>query len=247
MPVVLVVLDEVQEGLTHAEHGKALLEVLTYLVKVGPSVGVHFLTSTQKPDERSCPPIFRDQHQARFCLRVTAWQVSDVILGAGAYSEGLDASRLLPSHKGVGIVRGLADTGGIVRTHLADGADAEVILTRARALREQAGTLTGLAAGEQPDTTAAVSILDDVLAVIPAAEAKVWSETVVARLAELRPSTYGGWAAEQLAAALKPHGITTGQVWGTDPASGKGANRRGVTREQIAAAVTARKQRRPAG
>jgi S-DNA-T family DNA segregation ATPase FtsK/SpoIIIE len=246
MPVVLVVLDEVQEGLTHPEHGKALLEVLTYLVKVGPSVGVHFLTSTQKPDERSCPPIFRDQHQARFCLRVTAWQVSDVILGAGAYTEGLDASRLLPSHKGVGIIRGLADTGGIIRCHMADADDADVILTRARALREAAGTLTGAAAGERPDHGPAVSILDDVLAVVPAAETKVWSETVVARLAELRPTTYAGWGAEQLAAALKPHGVGTAQVWGTT-AAGKGANRRGITRDHITAAATAGKRNRPAG
>jgi S-DNA-T family DNA segregation ATPase FtsK/SpoIIIE len=246
MPVVLVVLDEVQEGLTHPEHGKALLETLTYLVKVGPSVGVHFLTSTQKPDERSCPPIFRDQHQARFCLRVTAWQVSDVILGAGAYSEGLDASRLLPSHKGVGIMRGLTDVGGIVRTHLADGNDADVILARARALRDSAGTLSGVAVGEQPAAAPAVSILEDVLAVVPAAEGKVWSETVVARLAELRPTTYDGWGAEQLAAALKPHGIGTSQVWGTTD-TGKGANRRGIVRDHVAAAVTARNQKRPTG
>jgi S-DNA-T family DNA segregation ATPase FtsK/SpoIIIE len=220
--------------------------VLTYLVKVGPSVGVHFLTSTQKPDERSCPPIFRDQHQARFCLRVTAYQVSDVILGAGAYSEGLDASRLLPSHKGVGVMRGLTDVGGIVRCHLADGNDADAILTRARALRDSAGTLSGVAAGEQLDTAPLVSVLEDVLAVVPAGEAKVWSETVVARLAELRPTLYAGWGAEQLAAALKPHGIGTGQVWGTTDA-GKGANRRGITREHVAAAVTVRNQKRPAG
>jgi DNA segregation ATPase FtsK/SpoIIIE, S-DNA-T family len=246
MPVVLVVLDEVQEGLTHPQHGKALLEMLTYLVKVGPSVGVHFLTSTQKPDERSCPPMFRDQHQARFCLRVTAWQVSDVILGAGAYTEGLDASRLLPSHKGVGIMRGLTDTGGIVRTHLADGDDADRILTRARALRMAAGTLTGTAAGESTEHAPAVSILDDVLAVVPAGEARVWSETVVARLAELRPDTYSGWGAEQLAAALKPHGIGTAQVWGATDA-GKRANRRGITRDHITAAVTDRNRKRSAG
>lgn len=55
---------------------------------------------------------------------------------------------------------------------------------------------------------------------------------------------YAGWKAEQLTAALKPHGITTGQVWGTDPESGKGANRRGIERDHIHEAVTERNRRK---
>jgi S-DNA-T family DNA segregation ATPase FtsK/SpoIIIE len=76
-----------------------------------------------------------------------------------------------------------------------------------------------------------------VLAVVPAGEGRVWNETVIARLVELRPEVYGGWEPEQLTAALKPHGVTVGQIWGTDPASGKGANRRGITRAQVAEAA----------
>ena len=58
-----------------------------------------------------------------------------------------------------------------------------------------------------------VSLLADVLAVIRADEEKVWSETIVDRLAELRPDVYGSWSgqkaaakATQLAAALKAYG-----------------------------------------
>jgi DNA segregation ATPase FtsK/SpoIIIE, S-DNA-T family len=72
----------------------------------------------------------------------------------------------------------------------------------------------------------------------------VWNQTVVARLAELRPDVYGGWEAEQLTAALKPYGITTGQVWATDPATGEGANRRGINRQAVAEAATERERRR---
>jgi hypothetical protein len=71
-----------------------------------------------------------------------------------------------------------------------------------------------------------------------------WSETVTAALAELRPEVYGGWKPEQLTAALKPYGIATGQVWSTDPATGKGANRRGVIREEIAETVAERNRKR---
>ena len=74
----------------------------------------------------------------------------------------------------------------------------------------------------------------------------MWSETVVARLAELRPEVYGGWEPEQLAAALKPHGVPTGQVWGKTE-DGKGANRRGIERADITTAIAERDGKRDAG
>ena len=49
---------------------------------------------------------FRDNFAVRFGLRTSSWQVSELCLGAGAYSEGLDTSTLLPQYKGVGILRG---------------------------------------------------------------------------------------------------------------------------------------------
>ena len=49
--------------------------------------------------------------------------------------------------------------------------------------------------------------------------------------------------AAQLTSALKPFGIRTGQVWGTTD-DGKGANRRGITRDDIISAITERDQKR---
>ncbi len=252
MPLTLVAVDEVQEYLQHPTHGKTILELLVYLARVAPAVGVSVMISTQKPDDTACPSVLRDQHQARFSLRVGSWQVSDVVLGAGSYSEGLDASRLLKSHKGVGLLKGMSDESGIVRTYLADGRDAETIISRARALREAEGTVTGDAAGEVVTTRSADAILDDVAAVLGRREDKVWSETIVDRLAEFNPEAYGEWAAlegrakaDQLAAALKPYGITTGQVWGKTT-DGKGANRRGIERQHIIDAITERNKKRAA-
>jgi S-DNA-T family DNA segregation ATPase FtsK/SpoIIIE len=250
MPLTLVVIDEVQEYLQHPVYGQLILDLLVYLARVAPAVGVSVMLSTQKPDDTACPSKLRDQCQGRFSLRVGSWQVSDVVLGAGAYSEGLDASRLLKSHKGVGILKGMTDDAGIVRTYLADGRDAETILTRANALREAEGTLSGDAAGEKTTARSADAILDDVAAVLGKAEAKVWLETIVDRLAQLNPAAYGDWAAlegraksDQLATALKPYGITTGQVWGkTD--DGAGANRRGIERQHIINAITQRNKNR---
>ncbi|MDX3017345.1 cell division protein FtsK [Streptomyces acidiscabies] len=252
MPLTLVVVDEVQEYLQHPEHGKEILDLLVYLVRVAPAVGVPVMLSTQKPDDKACPSVLRDQHQARFSLRVGSWQVSDVVLGAGSYTEGLDASKLLRSHKGVGLLKGMSDDAGIVRTYLADGRDAERILTRAAALREAEGTLSGDAVGEAPAPEASVTILDDVAAVLGKSEAKVWSETVVDRLADLRPDVYGPWAeleakpkAEALTAALKPHGIGTVQI--SRRIDGEQVNKRGIKRDAIATAITERNKKRDAG
>ncbi|MFD8279325.1 cell division protein FtsK [Streptomyces solisilvae] len=252
MPLTLFVVDEVQEYLQHPEHGKEILSLLVYLARVAPAVGVSVMTSTQKPDDKACPSELRDQHQARFALRVGAYQVSDTILGAGSYSEGLDASKLLKSHKGVGLLKGMSDDSGIVRTYLADGRDAERILTRAAALREAEGTLSGDAAGEAPAPETSATILDDVAAVLGKGEAKVWSETIVDRLADLGPEVYSAWAelepkpkAEALSNALKPFGIGTVQI--SRRVDGDQLNKRGIKRDDIATAITQRNKKRDAG
>lgn len=252
MPLTLFVVDEVQEYLTHPEHGKEILSLLVYLARVAPAVGVSVMTSTQKPDDKACPSELRDQHQARFALRVGAYQVSDTILGAGSYSEGLDASKLLKSHKGVGLLKGMSDDSGIVRTYFADGGDAKQVLARAAALREAEGTISGDAAGQAPAAENAATVLDDVAQVLGKGEAKVWSETVVDRLADLRPDAYGAWAelepkpkAEALTAALKPFGIATEQI--SRRVNGEQFNKRGIKRDDIAKAITERNQNRDAG
>lgn len=156
---------------------------------------------------------------------------------------------MLRSHKGVGLLKGMNDEAGIVRTYLADGRHAETILTRAHALRQVEGTLTGDAAGEFADTDRSASLLDDIAAVLSRAEDRVWSETVVDRLAEHKPEAYGPWAelegeakSKQLAAALKPFGIGTEQIGRR--IDGRAITRRGITRDHILTAITERDRNR---
>jgi S-DNA-T family DNA segregation ATPase FtsK/SpoIIIE len=222
--------------------------LLTKLCKVGPAVGIMIVLLTQKPDGRAVPTDLRDNIGTRFALKTMTWQSSDAVLGAGSYTAGYDSSRFQRAHKGVGILLGADDSDTVdeavtVRTYLTRSADVETVVARACALREAAGTISGHAAGEAPASVAAArdSLLDDILAVVPASEPKVWTETMLARLAELRPDVYGGWEAVHLAAALKPYGIALGrQVWGTDPTTGKGANRKGLHRADVTAAVADR-------
>ena len=143
MPVRVLVLEEFQEYYELGPISKDIAELLQYLVKVAPGAGIILLCSTQKPSgiggggelgQRFTG--FRDNFAIRFGLRTSSWQVSEMCLGQGAYSEGLDTSTLLPQYKGVGILRGASDASPTVRTYLADGQDAERILTAARAIRE---------------------------------------------------------------------------------------------------------------
>jgi S-DNA-T family DNA segregation ATPase FtsK/SpoIIIE len=251
---VLVSIDEFQRYSGHPVYGDEIVSLLTELCKVGPSVGIMISLATQKPDGKAVPTDLRDNIGTRFALKTMTWQSSEAVLGAGSYTAGQDSSRFQRAHKGVGILLGADDSGSVeeavtVRTNRTPIADIDTVITRARALREAAGTISGHAAGEEAAGRegAAGSLLDDILTVVPSTEQKVWSETVAARLAELRPEVYGGWKPEQVAAALKPYGITVGrQVWSTDPASGEKANRKGVHREDIAAVVTKRNERRRA-
>lgn len=86
-----------------------------------------------------------------------------------------------------------------------------------------------------PALEAAVSLLDDALAVMP--EDRLHSLELAERLAGLRPGLYAGWTATQLAQALSPYGVATRQTF-LD-----GANRQGVRRADLEAARDTREDR----
>src|SRR5690606_34064410 len=202
--------------------------------------------ATQRPDSKVIPDGLRGQMGTRFALRVMNWQASETILGAGTYTAGLDASQFLRSHLGVGILVGADDnqaTGGeglTARSHVLDLPTLRKIVVRAKELRVNAGLLTGMAAGENviPETPRR-RLLDDLVDVLEPGEDKAWSETLCARLADRWPDQYDGWQAATLANTLRSFGIETGQQWGTT-ADGRGANRRGVTRQQLLDAIAER-------
>ncbi|WAL65949.1 FtsK/SpoIIIE domain-containing protein [Amycolatopsis cynarae] len=254
-PVVLGV-DECQKWFEHPDHGAEIEEIVTDLVKRGPALGFVTLLATQRPDARSIPTAISDNAVLRFCLKVTGQQANDMVLGTSSYRNGIRATTLSFRDKGIGYLVGEGDEPRITRSVYLDGPDAEQLAARARTTRVAVGRLTGYAAGLDltPDEDDGSTLLTDVLAAIGDAD-KAWSEAIVDRLAELRPAIYGPWAdlptgsakATQLASALKPFGISTKQVWGTDPATGKGANRMGVKRDWIAQALTERDQQRGHG
>jgi S-DNA-T family DNA segregation ATPase FtsK/SpoIIIE len=251
MPLTLICVDEVHRYLEHPEHGRTICALLTELAKAGPAAGYMLVLATQRPDTKTVPEDLRGQIGTRFALRTMNWQASETILGAGTYTAGLDSSKFLRTHLGVGILLGNDDqqaTDGeaiTVRTHLLDLGALRRLTSRGREARVKAGTLTGMAAGETVIAEAAQRrLLDDVLDVLEPGEERAWSETICARLAQRWADSYDGWDPTTLANALRGFGVETGQVWGRTP-TGEGANRRGVARQALLDAIGERDQRPP--
>ncbi|WP_394612978.1 FtsK/SpoIIIE domain-containing protein [Lentzea sp. JNUCC 0626] len=165
MPITALIVDEVQiplEDRTPVEvQGKKLTageyvgELLMWLAKKAPAAGVILVLATQRPDGKTIPSGLRAVLGSRFALRVMDWRDSNIILGEQMNTRGYDSSRLLPSHKGVGILRPDGETQAgtdvlalTVRTFYMPNEDWREICAQGRALREQEGTLSGHAAGQ---------------------------------------------------------------------------------------------------
>lgn len=165
MPITAVFIDEVQVPLEDrtpvvvqgkkVPAGEYVGELLTWLAKKGPAAGIVLVLATQRPDSKTIPSGLRVVLGSRFALRVMDWRDSNIVLGEQMNTRGFDSSRLLPSHKGVSILRPDGDTAAgadvlatTVRTYYMPNEDWQAICQQGRALREAAGTLTGHAAGQ---------------------------------------------------------------------------------------------------
>ncbi|MFC9631422.1 cell division protein FtsK [Streptomyces mirabilis] len=236
---IVVGLDECQVPFEHEKYGPELESICTDITKRGPALGIVGLFATQRPDAKSLPPGISANAVLRFCLKVMNHQANDMVLGTGAYKSGIKATMFSRSDRGICWMSGEGDDPRIVSSAFIDATGAELVVTRARKMREEYGNVTGHALGEGPAETAGLDILADVLKSVGVDEKAVWCERIASRLTEMRPDVYGEWKGENVTAALKPWGIKTGQVWGqTD--EGEGANRRGIQRADVASAITRR-------
>ncbi|GLY33556.1 hypothetical protein [Kineosporia sp. NBRC 101731] len=240
-PIVAGV-DECQVWFEHSQYGGEFEEICVDLIKRGPAAGISLILATQRPDAKSIPPGISANAVLRFCLKVMGWRENDMVLGDSMHAAGIAATMFSRRDRGIGYLAGEGDDPVIARTHYIDGVAAEQVVARARAMREKAGTLTGYALGQNLNTDAIRrdTLLDDIALILTDSAPNAWSEVVAERLTELRPEVYPTLTKEQLTAALKPYGVVTRQVWGTDADTGEGANRRGLKRPDILKAITKR-------
>ncbi len=244
MPLTVIAIDEIQNYLEDdtpldpdqpkcKKRGQRVLELLTFIAKTGPAAGFVLILATQKPDSQVIPDKLRGQLGTRFALKVMTYQASETILGAGTYKAGMDASKLLKSHRGIGLLLGAdgetdldAGDATTVRTHLLHIKAIRTACHRGRALRELAGTLTSDAIGDRkigelPDDVAAR--IEQAAAAAPAASAEAAKELELPEVLSLLVDIIGdretglvataelaariGWEAKPLGEALRKVGV----------------------------------------
>ena len=249
MPFMLTVVDEFHVPIQDDTYGEDIGKKLADIVKRGPAVGAITVTATQKPgglkgEAGRLYAQIRDSSAARMILRCPNKQVSYLATG----DPDLDASSLPQTAKGAILINGaeaeIEVRDGLVRTYLADSTHANIICKRGRAVREEAGTLAGMALGVNPEQEPieARNLIADLLTVM-AGEEQMHSDKLASRLATEWPSSYPGWASgtvgvRAITLGLKPWNVVPGDTWDAEPlVSGTSPNKTGVKRDDLLRAL----------
>ncbi|WP_425244835.1 cell division protein FtsK [Streptomyces sp. NEAU-NA10] len=236
---IVVGFDECQVPFEHEKYGAELESICTDIAKRGPALGIVGMFATQRPDAKSLPPGISANAVLRFCLKVMSHTANDMVLGTGAYKAGIRATMFSRSDRGICWMAGEGDDPLIAASAFVDAPGAELVVARARQMREEYGNITGHALGEGPSASRGMDVLGDVLKVMRADEEQLWCERIAARLADNWPDVYGEWTTANVAPALRPWGVATADVWATGD-DGKGTTKRGIKRADVAAALTRR-------
>jgi DNA segregation ATPase FtsK/SpoIIIE, S-DNA-T family len=229
-PVVCVV-DEVQNLMTHARYGKQAAADAEFVIKVGPAFGVILVLATQRPDKDSLPTGISGNASVRYCLKVMGQVENDMILGTGAYKNGIRATTFRPgTDAGIGYLSAAA-VPQVVRTAYLDMHATERVAARARSLREAAGTLSGAALGGEDDSPR--DVLADLAAVFGRDRSLHWPEAA-ARLASRFPARWADATPDAVSAEARGQGVPSVSV----KAAGQVA--RGCRQADVTAALDAR-------
>ncbi|MEE1773237.1 cell division protein FtsK [Streptomyces sp. JV185] len=241
LPVIFVTIDELQEYFTamEKEDREQVINDLCRVARRGPAAGFISNFASQRPDAESVPAKLREIITIRYSTQVVDRTSSDMVLGKGKAAQGADASVLSEDHKGVGVLVTGPASYVTVRADYLDGPTFAALCRKGRVLREQAGQLTGEAAG---DVTAAAdaagvtvpAIVSDALEVMRHSP-RMFTTDLLNGLVNLDEDVYGDFNAEQLAAELEAAGVkrTSKQV------KINGSNGAGYQRRDIEAAVPA--------
>ena len=244
---IIIGIDECQRIYEHDNYGDEAEAICEDLVKRGPATGIVLLAATQRPDKDSLPTGIRANAVMRFCFKVTGQLENDMVLGTSMYKKGVNATEFSFKDKGICYLVGEGDEPTVLKSHFIDSPAADAIATRAYAIREAEGRLTGYAAGETTSEATATrhDLLADLVAAWPAGEASAWNAELVDHLADYKPDAYHSWAElddEDKGAAL------TRALRGLNAANlvkqvgrrygGKIVNRRGISHDALTKKVT---------
>jgi S-DNA-T family DNA segregation ATPase FtsK/SpoIIIE len=204
-------IDECQNLFGHEKYGKQAGEDATWIIKIGPAFGVYLILATQRPDARSLPMGVSSNVSQRFCLKVMDQIANDMVLGTSAYKNGIRATTFRAEiDAGLGYQVGAAAHPLVVRTFYLNLPDTERVAKRARALREAAGTLSGVALG-QDDAAPRRDVLADVLEAFGGDHGLQWP-ALAERLAGRFPERWAEATGDGISAELRARGVPSVNV-----------------------------------
>ncbi len=235
---IMCAIDECQNLFSHPEYGKQAADDAIFIIKIGRAFAIFLVLATQRPDKDSLPTGVSGNVSTRFCLKVAGQVENDMILGTSAYKNGARATMFRPKiDAGLGYLKGEENVPQIVKAYYLDDAATERVAVRARALREAAGTLSGVALGD--DVAAPRDVLADVLAALGEASGEYangmhW-EPLAERLVEMFPERWQGATGPSVRDACKARGVESVDV--RVPPGRDGLNRKGARRDLVEKAV----------
>ena len=238
---LLFVIDESQLAFNDPTLGAEISALTEDITRRGRALGIMLWLATQRPNKDAIPTGISALLSLRACLRVGDQTTNDMVLGTSMYKAGHRATIFSQEDKGIALLAGEKSDPQLVRGAFVDGALADKIVERARAIREAKGLLTGMAAGDEAADLDHSTILDHLLAAWPENDpewpnGKVWSEVLARRLAASKPALYEGWDASQVNAAAKRHGVKSRSVKGRT--GGQEGVRTGLVRAEVVSALT---------
>ena len=200
------IIDEAQNLFGHEKYGKQAGEDAVFIIKIGPAFGVMLDLATQRPDAKSLPTGVSSNVGLRFCLKVMDQLANDMVLGTSAYKNGIRATTFRAEvDAGLGYLVGASSSAQVARTYYLNLPDTERVAKRARALREAAGTLSGVALG-QDDTAPQRDVLADAAEVLAGANGMHW-QPLADRLAERFPERWAEATGDAVRAELGARGV----------------------------------------
>lgn len=199
----ILVIDECQ-ALFMGKQGSTAIEIAAKLISASRKYAITLMFLTPEPSKDALPRKVGSVCSNKACFAIGDQIGNDAVLGTGSYKAGISAVGLEPKTEesngdvGTFMARGFTPKPGLLRSFYVSQSDAHRVVARAMQLREQRGITTGPA----PALEAARDFLAD-LATVMRGEQRVRTEVIRQRLAELHPATYEGWAATDLADAVR--------------------------------------------
>ncbi|GAB3671253.1 FtsK/SpoIIIE domain-containing protein [Saccharopolyspora tripterygii] len=191
----VVVFDECQELFRHEKYGEEAKQLAIKVMSKARKCGITLVFVTPAPSAESLPRDLAKTTSHRVCFAIGDHQANDAILGTGSHKQGITATSLVPGEDvGTAMASGFASRPGLLRAFYVKrekGVDQVTpVVERALALRE----------GQQPADTAAqptddgeqLDPLADIATVI-GDKARMRTQEVLQRLAELNPHAYRDW------------------------------------------------------